>query len=151
MEPLPLCEVPDAEYEEASGSCVVTHYSPGTPMCPEGLVFEPERKVCNGIQTVPPEFTCPEGFMFQHAVAQDPKELLGDKDGKSVKKKFKKPAHTDWGAAQCEQVELAAVQIVCPVGYELGKNKMGKAEVCIADKQIQGTFTCEPVSTPVPC
>lgn len=123
-------------------------------MCKEGLVFEPVRLVCTGLETQPPGWSCPEGFQLQHALPQDPKELLGDRDGpggpggaSKGKKKGKKPAATAWGAAQCEQIELAPVQIVCPVGYVQGKNKAGKTETCVADKQIQGTFTCEAVSS----
>ncbi|KAL8442560.1 hypothetical protein Emed_007254 [Eimeria media] len=89
-------------------------------------------------------------FDLSSNMRQDPKELLEDRDVvgpggvPKAEKKGKKAATTIWGFAQCEQVELAAVKIVCPVGYIQGKNTIGKTETCIADKQIQGTFTCEP-------
>lgn len=125
---------------------MLLEFTPGTPLCKEGLVFEPLRQMCVGVETLPPDWTCPEGFQLQHSLPQDPKELLGDRDGQKGKKKGKKPATTAWGAAQCEQIELAPVQIVCPVGYFQGKGKTGKTEACVTDKQVQGTFTCEPVS-----
>ncbi|KAL8429594.1 hypothetical protein Efla_007451 [Eimeria flavescens] len=152
VEALPVCVELDSNYDLASNTCLRMEYAEASPLCPVGLVFNEMTGMCSGLETLPPNYTCPEGFLLQHALPQDPKELLGDRDGPGgpgggpgkPKKKGKKPATTLWEAAFCEQVELAAVQIVCPVGYALGKNKMGKAEACVADKQIQGTFTCEP-------
>ncbi|KAL8443625.1 hypothetical protein Emed_006706 [Eimeria media] len=150
MDPLIACVEPETDFDLSSNMCVRAEYTPATPICPPGMVFEPLNDMCGGLETLPPNWTCPEGFLLQHAVSQDPKELLGDRDVigpggvPKAKKKGKKAATPIWGSAQCEQVELAAVQIVCPVGYNQGKNKMGKTETCIADKQIQGTFTCEP-------
>ncbi|KAL8271494.1 hypothetical protein Esti_004529 [Eimeria stiedai] len=150
MDPLIACVEPETDFDLSSSMCVRAEYTRATPICPPGLVFEALNDMCAGLETLPPNWTCPEGFLLQHAVSQDPKELLGDRDVigpggvPKVKKKSKKAATPLWGSAQCEQVELAAVQIVCPVGYSQGKNKMGKTETCIADKQVQGTFTCEP-------
>lgn len=144
-EAIPICPLPGSRLDPATSNCLLERFTPAVPLCRNGLRFDAFQQLCTGIETLPPGWTCPEGFLLQHSLPQDPKAVLGDKDGEGGKgkKKQKKPATTVWGEAQCEQVELAAVQIVCPVGYALGRSKMGKAEACVAEKQIQGTFTCE--------
>ncbi|KAL8427793.1 hypothetical protein ACSSS7_007516 [Eimeria intestinalis] len=149
MDPLIACVEPETDFDLSSNMCVRAEYTPATPICPAGLVFEALNNMCGGFETLPPNWTCPEGFLLQHAVSQDPKEVLGDKDVvgpggvPKAKKKGKKAASPIWGSAQCEQVELAAVQIVCPGFFLVGGDcvKHTRAEPTAVDTQ-GSAFPC---------